>query len=715
MGHHSMDDFVGVDKAGGLVSAPLQDPFNSPLNLTGIDLTTADGISDVTLAGSLDGSVSVGEVFAVSLTAGVTYSFAERPTATGGIEDSYLRLYNPTGTQITFDDDGGAGRSSLLSFTPTTDGTYFLAAGSWVNEFAGGGDVGNFTLDQWSSNGPDAPATMAGAVTIGEGVTFGQLTSASDVDMYQIDLSSGLYYTFNYSGGNDGAGETGNIAEIDLLDSAGNVVASDLNYESGMSFLADHDGTYYVQVTPYTAIGTAHGGYTLDVAGIDLSTKDPLDSIRWKSANNIQTHDVHGVATATVYFGQAGESFGQFEDNGVTPMITYGWTTAQHDALLNMLSTTYTPITGINYVETTDSSTATFRVLTDHSTVYGAYFDPQDPAYGPDQGIGVFNLLSGGFTLDSSLQQGGYSYAVMAHEFGHAHGLAHPHDTGGGSDIMLGVTTSQGSYGIYDLDQGVYTVMSYNDGWPLDPDGAQPFTVSGVAFGWSGSLGALDIAALQERYGVHASHTGNDVYTIASDNGPGAFYQTIWDTGGNDTIAYNGSTDAQIDLLAATLDYSPTGGGVISYAQGVHAGFTIANGVVIENATGGSGNDVLLGNSAGNILSGNLGDDSLMGRDGNDSLFGGAGDDTLLGGLGKDDLNGGTGADIFVFQDTSMDKILDFKTGLDKIDLSKFEIDNSAIKIAGSNLFADTDHNGSYDFHLVVQGDTVHMSDILFV
>ena len=70
-------------------------------------------------------------------------------------------------------------------------------------------------------------------------------------------------------------------------------------------------------------------------------------------------------------------------------MVTYGWTTAQHDALLNMLNTTYTPITGIHYVETTDSSTATFRVLTDHSALYGAYFDPQDPCYGPDQGVGV--------------------------------------------------------------------------------------------------------------------------------------------------------------------------------------------------------------------------------------------------------------------------------------------------------------------------------------
>ena len=43
------------------------------------------------------------------------------------------------------------------------------------------------------------------------------------------------------------------------------------------------------------------------------------------------------------------------------------------------------------------------------------------------------------------------------------------------------------------------------------------------------------------------------------------FWSTIWDTGGTDTIAHYGSAGAMIDLTAATLDYSPTGGGVRTY------------------------------------------------------------------------------------------------------------------------------------------------------
>ena len=104
------------------------------------------------------------------------------------------------------------------------------------------------------------------------------------------------------------------------------------------------------------------------------------------------------------------------------------------------------------------------------------------------QGIGAFNVISGGWdrpelgTQDIpgdqvSLEQGGFAFAVILHEFGHAHGLAHPHDNGGGSDIMPGVFSATGFFGVYNLNQGVYTVMSYNDAWQLHPDGPSPFTI----------------------------------------------------------------------------------------------------------------------------------------------------------------------------------------------------------------------------------------------
>lgn len=686
--------FVQVDENGFIV-AILDHKSGSTIgqggSIAGAPSTVATHPTG-TQTGSLSGS-ETGDVYAYVLTAGTTYTFAYRGTLADGIEDPLLQLYDSTGlVMIATDDDGGAGRTAMITFTPTVTGTYLLNATSWYTTQYGDPslDTGGYTIDVWTADpAHDAPSTIAGAVVIDVGTTFGQIDAPEDVDVYAIQMTEGLLYTFVYAGGV--AGDTDfdqepgeNTAFIELLDADGNVIASDLNYESGISYFADASGTYYLRVTP--ELPTQTGGYTLDVRAVDPDAHDPINSIDWMSAGNVQFVDVDGVPTAYVYFAPAGENFGEVGDDGVSPLVTYGWEQWQIDGVMAALEE-YEAILGVNYVITNDPEQATFRLMTSVSALYGAYMYPQDPAYGTQQGIGVFNLASGGFgTRPESLQPGGYSFAVVLHEFGHAHGLAHPHDTGGGSEIMLGVTASTGSYGVYNLNQGVYTVMSYNDAWDQHPDGPSPYSSRGptVGYGWSGTLSAFDIEELQQRYGVHDSNTGDTVYTLQGANAPGTYYQTIWDTGGNDTIAFSGTAAAQIDLLAATLDYTATGGGVVSFVDNVWGGYTIANGVVIENATGGSGNDALLGNSAANTLTGNAGDDILIGRGGNDLLLGGDGVDTVRGGDGLDVATLGGGNDTFVADkestriatklgNMSVDIITDFDAaGDDIIDLSAF-------------------------------------------
>jgi len=630
--------------------------------------------------GSLSGTEDA-DIIEFELVAGQTYTFDYRGTpGPGGVEDPYLAIFGPGFTYITEDDDGGFGRSSLITITAAVSGTYSLYVTSYYTLATGdpGIDTGDYVINVWSPEA-DVPgstnvlASIPTAVEISVGTTFGNMEAVGDNDYFAIDVTAGMVYTFSYAGGVWGAGDRDgepgeNLGRITLYNASGTSLGTNFNYESGLSYFATADTTIYLRAQSLE--GT--GGYTLDVAEIDPSTRDPLDSIRWKSADNIDTVNVGGVQTAYVYFAPAGENFGEKADNGIDPMITYGWTAAQQAAVMSALGE-YTKITGIQYLVTTDVNQAEFRMLTTNSAVYGARFYPQDPAYGTQQGIGTFNLLSGGFGADpNSLLPGGYSYEVILHEFGHAHGLAHPHDTGGGSDIMLGVTTSTGSYGVYDLNQGVYTVMSYNSGWITHPDGVRNYSAANRTSGWNSTLGAFDIAVLQERYGVHASNTGDTVYTIA-DTQATAKYQTVWDTGGTDTINYVGSKNVQIDLLAATLDYTPTGGGVVSFAHDVWGGFTIANGVVIENATGGSGNDVLLGNSAANVLTGNGGKDVLIGRGGNDTVIGGDGLDVVTLGAGDDKFVAEIGATKMATKagTMSVDIITDFdRDGNDLIDLS---------------------------------------------
>jgi serralysin len=132
----------------------------------------------------------------------------------------------------------------------------------------------------------------------------------------------------------------------------------------------------------------------------------------------------------------------------------------------------------------------------------------------------------------------------------------------------------------------------------------------------------------------------------------------------------------------------------VSSVNGVMGGYTIAAGVVIENARGGNGNDRIVGNGAGNTLDGRGGNDVLFGLEGNDilrdNLIGGTGADILVGqqgndrlqgDLGADRLVGGAGYDTFVFarfddskvEAPQRDVIMDFQRGYGQINLSAID------------------------------------------
>ncbi len=263
------------------------------------------------------------------------------------------------------------------------------------------------------------------------------------------------------------------------------------------------------------------------------------------------------------------------------------------------------------------------------------------------QGAAIINWEGYSTTNFSSLKQGGYDFISFIHEIGHALGLKHPHDQIGNNAPFPGVPdgTEFGDLGDFGLNQGLYTMMSYNDGWQTRPGG--PLFDTGVfAYGYEGTPMALDVAALQYLYGVNMSYqAGNSSYRLPSANAAGAFYSCLWDAGGQDTIVNASAKSSVIDLRDATLAHAEGGGGYLSYVKGIEGGFTIAHGAIIENATGGSAADRITGNAAANVLTGNAGYDRLNGLNGADSLFGGAGRDSLSGGSGNDLLNGGIGDD----------------------------------------------------------------------
>lgn len=241
---------------------------------------------------------------------------------------------------------------------------------------------------------------------------------------------------------------------------------------------------------------------------------------------------------------------------------------------------------------------------------------------------------------------GNYGRMTITHEIGHTLGLNHP----GNYNAGQGNPTYRNASYVEDTRQ--FSSMSY---WHESNTG-------GDNKGHYASAPLMDdIAAIQRLYGANMeTRTGDTVYGFNS-NSERDFYTiknaehklvfSVWDAGGNDTFDFSGyRQDQNINLNEASF----------SDVGGLKKNVSIAKGVTIENAIGGSGNDVIVGNDAANYIDG------------------GAGNDVIYGGGGQDILKGGAGMDIFVYKNASEsslespDKIIDFETGVDKINFSFF-------------------------------------------
>lgn len=354
---------------------------------------------------------------------------------------------------------------------------------------------------------------------------------------------------------------------------------------------------------------------------------------------------------------------------------------------------------------------------------------------------------------------GSNSFYTLIHELGHGLGLKHPFDSGSVFDGVINTGGSNYSLGKFNLNQDINTVMSYNfesTGFS-NGMGLSLVNPSIENYGTSQTPMALDIAALQSLYGKNTNfNNGDTIYTLIDTNDIGTGYQCIWDTGGIDSIQYNGSGDATIDLRPATIDVdnktaiSKNTGGYVSRVTdsglwdtkgtGIAGGFTIAHGVDIENAIGGSGNDKINGNDLNNILDGYGGTDTLTGFVGNDTyrvdntkdriieqnafdgidtvessvswtlgsnlenlflsgsktinatgnetaniIVGNDANNKITGGAGSDTLTGNLGKDTFIFNNETdspvgifHDVITDFVVGTDKIDVSAIDANPDA-------------------------------------
>jgi serralysin len=302
--------------------------------------------------------------------------------------------------------------------------------------------------------------------------------------------------------------------------------------------------------------------------------------------------------------------------------------------------------TGLTITETSGASEASIRIGRTADTTTASAYLPD----GTNKGGDVWISNSADFNTPV---RGDYAWMTVLHEVGHALGLKHSHTYTGGSnpagpdpyDATVGVTglPVPGAF-----DSLEYTVMSYRSYTGQNLNVFDDYT--NETAGYPQSLMMQDIAALQSMYGADFStNSTSSVYTFSTITGEmsingvseGALagnriFRTVWDGGGNDTY------DLSNYSSNLTVNLAPGAFSVFSQVQRANLGSGfIASGnlynalqyqgdmrSLIENATGGAGNDAITGNIAANVLIGNGGNDTLNGGDGADSLDGGTGLDT---------------------------------------------------------------------------------------
>ena len=409
-----------------------------------------------------------------------------------------------------------------------------------------------------------------------------------------------------------------------------------------------------------------------------------------------------GTTNLTYSFPTSGSSYGgnSFDSNGVS-LYHIDLGTQQQEAARAAFAQ-LSAATGLTFTEITETDTVRANIRISQTA------DQDVPsAYGnfPSDTRGMAGDIWFGRTSQPYYDlayKGTWGFATMMHEIGHTMGLKHGHQDYTNSDLSFyfGTSPRYGSQSLTpDRDGQAWSLMTYTPA---------PFTNSNFAgekINQPQSYMQYDLAALQYMYGANYTTNADDsVYSFSQTTGEmfinnvgqGApsgnkIFLTIWDGGGNDTIdGSNYANGVTIDLRPgefSTVDQAQLVNnlafqGLVNLAPGNIAMSLLYNNdarSLIENAKGGTGNDVFVGNTANNILDGGAGSDwviftnttgvklalndaavdvivyhdgeadtlrnieNIGGTSGNDTIKGNSQDNVLTGGTGGADILQGRG------------------------------------------------------------------------
>ena len=548
--------------------------------------------SDAAAGTDTDYTMSVGDTFsgrlhrnhdsdwvAISLTAGQTYTISLAGVGGGGgtLFDPILRIYDSSGSFITFDNDGGSGRDSQLTFTATASGTYYISAGAFYN-----GSAGSYTIGV-----TDISRDVQVVGTDGDDV----ITSGDGPDTINSGAGDD---TINAGGGNDlifsGRGN-------DSIDGGADFDHAHFGVASGV-FTVTRDGDVYI-ITSAEGVDRVtnveefvFGDTTLNAAQMDaLARMHAGDPLLVGDAGN---DDLTGTEGSDRINGGAGDDTIR---SGAGDDLIWAWE-------------------GDNLIESGD----------DHDSIYsGAGADTILSGGGADtisSGAGNDRIFSG---AGADTIKGGDDNDSLDGGFGND-----SLDGGGGMD--------QARFRVADRkfavtkDGDVYTIVS--------AFGTDRVTnVEEFVFGGT-TLSAADMDALAGKHADNpqllVGGAGNDTLdggagadTIRSGDGD----NLIWAWEGDNSIESGDDHDSIYSGAGADTIRAGDGDNRIESRAGAD---TILSGDDNDSITAGAGHDRIFSGAGDDTIRSGEGDDSILSGTGDDVLFGGAGADTFVFNSGHD-------------------------------------------------------------------------------
>ncbi|HRI99418.1 MAG TPA: M10 family metallopeptidase C-terminal domain-containing protein [Hyphomonas sp.] len=607
--------------------SPLLQTFTIPSEVAG-DITTTQTIvvgdtvvSQIEISGDQDW-------FRIELQAGQTYQFTLTATGSPALGDPYLELMDASGNQVAFNDDGGGSLDSLLRFTATATGTYYLNAHGWING-SGQTSTGGYTLST-SVAPPIQPWTIdqiAAYLANGSSPGLGPRWTITNITYNIEDLTASERQLAERA--------LQMWAAVTPLTFTRTTGSANITF---VNSVADDPNAAADETDPVAYARTSTSGNSITSSRIVISsnwqTLDPNAQAGWFD-NYLQQTYIHEIGHA-LGLGHGGPYDGSAD---------YGTD--------NLYSNDHWAYTVMSYFDQLEAGHGNYRFVlglqqADIAAMHLLYGTNPAGTFSGNTTFG-FNSSAPGTNIDWSQ----FVYVDQIGTYRRPPSMT-IYDTDGVDTINLsGFSQPQ----ILDLRPGTFSSLGDR------PNPSQFHYVNVVAIHFS--------TIIENAVGG----SGNDRITGNSANntitlGAGADVFVYAPNGGADTITDFSVAQDRLDLSAfdqsAALAAfngrtSSAGGTLLTFGaghtillQGVSTGqLTQANLILTASPPpppsieGTPGNDVLTGTAGNDTIEGYGGNDTLYGLGGNDILRGGDGNDNLFGGAGVDVLDGGSGDDYF--------------------------------------------------------------------